>query len=142
MWRQVVPLVRPLASRWSPVVFQREILSIPFLFISLPDFFSHNEGGVHPPPPIKGRLGPTRSGRFDSTRAFFSVHGSPVTEHGTLIPLPARAVISRHSVVIFVLSLYRSLYRSLHRRFMAGDCASAYSYARKSGVSSLFWQAL
>ena len=39
-----------MASRRGSVVFQREILSIPFLFISLPDFFSHNEGGTPPSP--------------------------------------------------------------------------------------------
>jgi len=111
--------------------------------------FLSQRGGYTPPSPYQapacpacpdpiGDLVGDRSGGFYPAGAPFLLHGSPVTEHGTLVPLPARAVISRRSVVIFVLSLYRSL----HRRFMVGDCASAYSYARKSGVSSLFRQAL
>jgi hypothetical protein len=35
----------PSMSRWSPVVFRRKTPSIPFPFISLPDFFPLNERG-------------------------------------------------------------------------------------------------
>jgi hypothetical protein len=46
----VFPSLHPLLSRWSPVVFQREMPSISFLFISLSGSFHSNEG-VHPHPP-------------------------------------------------------------------------------------------
>ena len=45
-----VPLPLPLSSRWSPVVFQREMPSISFLFMSLPDSSHQNEGGYTPTP--------------------------------------------------------------------------------------------
>ena len=46
-----VPLLHPLSSRWSPVVFQREMPSISFLFIALSASFHSNEGGGTLPPP-------------------------------------------------------------------------------------------
>jgi hypothetical protein len=45
----VVRLELPSSPRWSPVVFQRKMPSIPFLFILLLDSSRPNEGGTPPP---------------------------------------------------------------------------------------------
>ena len=41
-----LPFIAPLRLRWSPVVLQRKIPSISFLFTPLQDSSSHNEGGT------------------------------------------------------------------------------------------------
>ncbi len=46
--QRFVASLRPLQSRWSPVVFPREMLSISYPLISLPDCFFHNEGVYTP----------------------------------------------------------------------------------------------
>ena len=94
MRRQVVPLVRPLASRWRPVGAPLEprcatTENAPYLHSVhiITRLFLSQRGGVHPPPPIKSRLAPpapilsgTRSGtaRGDSTRRGRS---SPFMDH-------------------------------------------------------------
>ena len=57
----------PLASRRSPVAQRRKTPLISILFISLPDFFSYNEGGIRiPPSPYQGPACPDREIRLDA----------------------------------------------------------------------------
>jgi len=80
----------PSIRRWSLVVFPWEFRSISFPFLSLPDSFLSNDGGIHPPfsrkPPCpcfhhSAPCANLKSRRFDP--AGRTLPSSLVTDHGS-----------------------------------------------------------
>jgi hypothetical protein len=89
--REAASVAVPSIRRWSLVVFPWEFRSISFPFLSLPDSFLSNDGGVHPPffketsMPLFSSLSALRKPQEPEIRPgqreFLPLHQSRITSH-------------------------------------------------------------